>query len=189
MKICEICDNFMVREKCGARKMVEYNDKTRVATVYHLGIHICHTRIDNKRKRGDLKEKVNENKTTHSQTANQVRKEHVGYLLSQGRFEEAKEEARIWLDHKMAKKVIDMQNPTFSLDENSFDAVEILKAETDKHDPFYIYRINNGRLNGGTDYVFKSSGEMALLAIKMNVNNEEETGLIFRYDPLSSIWI
>ena len=40
----------------------------------------------------------------HSQTANQVGKECVGYLLSQGRFEEAKEEARIWLDHKIAKK-------------------------------------------------------------------------------------
>ena len=77
MTVCEICDNFMVREKCGARKMVEYNDKTRVATVYHLGIHICHTRIDNKRKRRDLKEKVNENKTTHSQTASQVGRECV----------------------------------------------------------------------------------------------------------------
>ena len=53
----------------------------------------------------------------------------------------------------------------------------ILKAETDKRDPFYIHRINNGKLDSGTDYVFKSSREMALLAIKMDVNNEEETGL------------
>ena len=124
-----------------------------------------------------MREKVNENKITHSQTANQVGKECVGYLLLQGISEEAKEEARIWLDHKMAKKVIHTQNPTFSLDENSFDAVGILKAETDKCDPFYIYKINNGRLNGSTDYVFKSSREMALLAIEMDVNNEEETGL------------
>ena len=98
-------------------------------------------------------------------------------MLLQGRFEEAKDEARIWLDCKMAKKVMDTQNPTFSLDENSFDAVGILKVETDKHDPFYICKINNGRLNGGTDYVFKSFREMALLAIKMDVNNEEETSL------------
>ena len=119
-----------------------------------------------------MKKKVNENKITHSQTANQVRKECVGYLLSQ-----AKNEARICLDCKIAKKVMDTQKPTFSLDENSFDMVGILKAETDKRDPFYINRINNGRLNGGTDYVFKSSREMALLAIKMDVNNEEETSL------------
>ena len=50
MKIYEICDNFMVREKCGARKMVEYNDATRIATVYHLGIHICHTKLTTKEK-------------------------------------------------------------------------------------------------------------------------------------------
>ena len=31
--------------------------------------------------------------------------------------------------------------------------------------------------NGGTDYVFQSSREMALLAIIMDVNNEEETSL------------
>ena len=74
-----------------------------------------------------MKEKVNENKITHSQTDNQVGKECVGYLLSQGRFEEAKEEARIWLNHKMAKKAVDTQNPTFSLDENSFDAVGYLR--------------------------------------------------------------
>ena len=58
------------------------------------------------------------------------------------------------------------------LDGNSFDAVGILKAKTNKCDPFYMHRINNGRLNGGTDYVFKSSREMALLAIKMDVSNE-----------------
>ena len=63
------------------------------------------------------------------------------------------------------------------MDENSFDAVGILKSETDKEDEFYIYRINNGRLNGGSDYVFKSSHQMALLALKMDVNNEEDTGL------------
>ena len=54
---------------------------------------------------------------------------------------------------KMAKKVINSNNPIFSMDENSFDAVGILKSETDKADEFYIYRINNGRLNGGSEYV------------------------------------
>ena len=31
--------------------------------------------------------------------------------------------------------------------------------------------------NRGSDYVFKSSRQMALLALKMDVNNQEETGL------------
>ena len=77
----------------------------------------------------------------------------------------------------MAKKVINSNNPIFSMDENFFDAVGILKSETDKADEFYVHRINNGRLNGGSDYDFKSSCQMALLALKMDVNNEEDTGL------------
>ena len=76
----------------------------------------------------------------------------------------------------MAKKVINLNNPVFSMDENSFHAVGILQSETDKEDEFYIYRIDNGRLNGGSNYVFKSSHQMALLALKMDVNNEEDTG-------------
>ena len=83
----------------------------------------------------------------------------------------------IWLDKKMAKKVINSNNPIFNMDESSFDAVGILKSETDKADEFYIYRINNGRLNGGSDYVFKSSHQMALLALKMDVNKKEDTGM------------
>ena len=41
----------------------------------------------------------------------------------------------------MAKKVINSNNPIFSMDENSFDAVDILKSETDKADEFYIVYI------------------------------------------------
>ena len=93
----------------------------------------------------------------------------------------------------MAKKVINTNNPVFSIDENSFDAVAILKSETDKEDPYYIYRVNNGRMNGGSDYVFKSSCQMALLALKMDVNNQEETGLqeekcILQCYPYKSFW-
>ena len=77
----------------------------------------------------------------------------------------------------MAKKVINSNNPIFSMDENSFDAVGILKSETDKADELYIYRFFIGTLNDGTNYVFKSSHQMALLELKMDVNNEDDTGL------------
>ena len=104
-------------------------------------------------------------------------RDRVGKLVAEGRFEEAKQEAKIWINKEMAIKVINSNNPVFSMNENSFDAVGILESETDKEDQFYIYRINNGRLNGSSDYVFKSSHQMVLLALKMDVNNEEDTGL------------
>ena len=43
---------------------------------------------------------------------------------------------------------------------NSFDAVGIIKQTTDMRDKFYIYRIGNRNLNGGSDYIFKSSRKM-----------------------------
>ena len=177
IKICNICDNIMIREKCGARKMVEYDDGKQCATVYHLGTHKCHIRINNDRKREDMSVCVKKSNTTSLVTANQLGRDIVGKLAAAGKFEEAKQEARVWMDKKMAKKVINTNNPVFSIDENSFDAVAILKSETDKEDPYYIYRLNNGRMNGGSDYIFKSLCQMALLALKMDVNKQEETGL------------
>ena len=42
----------------------------------------------------------------------------------------------------------------------------------DKKDPFYIYRIGNQNLGGGTDYVFKSSRKMAQMALNMDIDGE-----------------
>ena len=145
----------MVREKSGAGKMVEYDDGKQCATVYYLGTHKCHIHINHDKKREDMSTHEKTSNTSSLVTANQLGKDRVGKLVAEGRFEEAKQQAKIWIDKKMAKKVINSNNPVFSLDENSFDAVGILKLETDKEDKFYIYRINNGTLNGGSDYVFK----------------------------------
>ena len=128
-------------------------------------------------RRQDISTCMKTSNTSSLITVNKLGRDRVGKLVAEGRFEEAKQEAKIWVDKKMAKKVINSNNPVFSMNENSFDAVGILKSETDKEDEFYIYRINNGRLNGGSDYVFKSSHQMALLALKMHVNNEQDTGL------------
>ena len=49
----------------------------------------------------------------------------------------------------------------------TLDAVGILKRALDEEDQFYIYCTNNGSLN------FKTSCEMALRAIRMDINGEE----------------
>ena len=74
----------------------------------------------------------------------------------------------------MVQRVINKQQPIHSKDENSFDAVGIMKRTLDEVDEYYIYRINNGSLNGESDYVFKSSKQMAQLAIRMDVNGPED---------------
>ena len=36
-KICAISEHYPKREECGARKLVEYDDKSEKAIVYHIG--------------------------------------------------------------------------------------------------------------------------------------------------------
>ena len=55
---------------------------------------------------------------------------------------------------------------------NSFDAVAIVKKGTDRYDPNYIYRLNNGSINNGSGYVFLCSTKMAEVSVKMDINGE-----------------
>ena len=58
-------------------------------------------------------------------------------------------------------------------DNNSFDAVAIIKKQADLKDEFYIYKINNGSMINCSDYVFKSSRVMAEVAVQMDVTGPE----------------
>ena len=87
---------------------------------------------------------------------------------------EAKLETHNWIDKRKTQRIFHEQQETQSVDENSFDAVGILKRALDEEDKFYIYHINNRSLNGSSDYVFKTSCEIALRAIRMDVNGEED---------------
>ena len=94
----------MVREKCSARKMVEYNDGKQCATVYHLGTHKCHIHINHNKKREDMLTHVKTSITTSLLTANQLGRDRVGKLVAEGRFEKAKWEAMMWLDKKNGQR-------------------------------------------------------------------------------------
>ena len=67
--------------------------------------------------------------------------------------------------------------PTVPKDENSVDAIAIIKRKTNEYDPYYICRVNNGFCNNTSDYVFKSSREMVAVAIMMDIDNPEANPL------------
>ena len=106
-------------------------------------------------------------------SATQAGKLALSNLIIQGKAKEAKE-TKYWIDKRMAQRVINEQQQIHSKDENSFDAVSIMKRTLDEVDEYYVYRINNGLLNGESDYVFKSLKQMAQLAIRMDVNGPED---------------
>ena len=97
----------------------------------------------------------------------------IGLLIESGEMNLAANEAENWVDHQAAKCQMEKLVPTAGHDHNSFDAVGIIKQTTDMHDKFYIYRIGNCNLNGGLDYIFKSSKKMGEMAILMDVEGPE----------------
>ena len=80
--------------------------------------------------------------------------------IDAGDMDGAVAESEIWVDRGATHQQL--------WDHNSFDAVGIVKRTTDRKDPFYVYRIGNGNLDGGSDYVFKGSRKMAQIAIDMD---------------------
>ena len=60
---------------------------------------------------------------------------------------------------------------------HSLEAVATFKAACDKVDEFHIYKMNDGRMNGGTDYVFKSSRLCGELGLMMDINYKPQNVL------------
>ena len=74
-----------------------------------------------------------------------------------------------WTEARKAKRL----QSTGRKDGNSFDTVGTVKRKTDTKDECYIYRINNSNCNDGCNYVFKSSRKMVELALKMDIDGDQ----------------
>ena len=79
-------------------------------------------------------------------------------MLGQGKVKEAHAEAYYWTNPKYASKVLTEEKLDYieiedlaGDDCNPFDAVAIIKRGTDEYDPNYIYRLNDGSMNNGSD--------------------------------------
>ena len=60
--------------------------------------------------------------------------------------------------------------PLQNVDVHSFTTVGIFKQACDKVDEFYIFEVNDGWMNRGTDFVFKTSHISAEVGLLMDQN-------------------
>ena len=106
-------------------------------------------------------------------SAKRVAVEQIENMIGEGTIDDAQNEAENWV----AKGVLSDNNnlDVVGEDNNSFDAVAIIKKQEDMKGEFYIYRLNNGSMNDSAHYVFKSSRIMAELAIQMDVEGPDNT--------------
>ena len=105
---------------------------------------------------------------------NQVEK-----ILETGTMAEVHNEASLWIDYRQSKQLLNDTMPSVPKDENSFDAVAIIKQKTNEYSLYYTCRVNNGKCNNTSDCVFESSRLMVALAIMMDIDNPEANPLQF----------
>ena len=165
------------RQGCGARKFVDFNPRTNIALIYHMGTHTCTPQLETRRKKKRMAKILQNvdpqtNMSGKEMTVNQVEK-----MLKTGTMEDVHNEVGLWIDYKRDKQVMNDAVPSVPKDENLFDAVAIIKRKTDEYNPYYIYRVNNGLCNNTSDYVFKSSREMVRIAMMMDIDNAESNPL------------
>ena len=170
--MCQICDYFATEEGCGARLLVEYLPPEETAYVYHIGNHKCHMKLQVQSKQETIKRKA-QGSCQRTGLAKRIVLKEIETLVGEGRMDEATDEADSWVDTRFAKRVLNEARKhnldVAGEDNNSIDAVAIIKKQAGLKDEFYIYQINNGSMNESSDYVFKSSKVMAELSIQMDV--------------------
>ena len=169
-KVCTICDETADRIDCGARKMVEYNYSTCVAKVYHIGEHKCWPQVTQQTTK--IIQHLN-NPGHRKGSAKDVGLEKIVNLIDAGDMAAADKEAEVWVDRRKVKRTIESLRPTTGEDENSFDAVGLLKKKMDQMDKYYIYQVRNVNCGHECDHVFKSSKKMAEIALHMDIDGEE----------------
>ena len=91
LRICNIYDHIAQREGCGAKKLVEYDNLYKIATVYYLGEHTCWMCIDNRDRNDMLKRKIEEKKL--SGPTEQVGINEISCLINDGNMDAAVAEA------------------------------------------------------------------------------------------------
>ena len=91
--------------------------------------------------------------------------------------EGAAKECNTWVDQCAVEWELQYSKPNHGIDNGSFDAVGLVKRKTDQGDPYYIYEIGNKNytMDDVCDYVFKTSRKMALMAINMDQDGQENT--------------
>ena len=103
----------------------------------HGNTHM-HPRLETRRKKKCMAKIL---QTFDSQTnisGKEIAVNQVEKMLETGTMAEVHNEAGQWINYRRNKQVMNDAMPSVPKDENSFDAVAIIKRKTDEYDPYYI---------------------------------------------------
>ena len=114
VKVCALCDHVAECLNCGAKKLIEYDYSTQVATVYHLGQHKC-TPLLPKRVIPVQHPQIQLGQTLRG-SAKEVGLRQIVSLLNAGDMDAAEKEAEVWLDRRQVKRPMESMDPQQGMD-------------------------------------------------------------------------
>ena len=121
-----------------ARKFVDFNPRTNIAFVYHMGTHTCTPQLETRRKKKCMAKILQNVDPQTNMSGKEMAVNQVEKMLETGTMEDVHNEAGLWINYRRNKQVMNDAIPSVPKDENSFDAVAIKKRKTDEYDPYYI---------------------------------------------------
>lgn len=164
--VCFTCGCSPQFVPCPAVKVWEHEKNADYVTVYHSGIHTCivkKRRVDRQAIRQEIARNpgVKPSKLVNDRMVQLMSVDGVGW-------EEIELVAEQFVDLKQVHNVRAQLAIESQPDGHNFEAVGKFKTKCYEKDKYLIYRINNRELNCKPSFVFKSSQDMAKLAIEMD---------------------
>ena len=153
---------------CPAVKVWEFPRNSNHVTVIHTGKHTCVAvpRPDSAK----LEAIFTENPDLHPGQA--ACKSAVNALKAGKSWEEVRKLTDTFINITAVKNVKQKVRMKMNPSGVNFEAVGQLKSKVDYQDPYFIYRINDRKLNQQSSYVFKTSRTQANIALSMNRDSE-----------------
>ena len=167
-RVCSSCGVFAEQMACGARKLVEFSHNTGYANVYHLGQHTCLPKVNTKEHDDYICAQI---KKYPNLTPKNLQVQCVKEKINEGDIQGARNVSRKLSNRSRIRQI---RSQVLEVDQNtnvqSLAAVAMFKEACDKVDKFHIFKMNDGRMNTQTDFVFKTSRLSAELGLMMDEN-------------------
>ena len=179
--VCKSCGYFAARAHCGVKKLIEYDQSTKLMTIIYEGKHNCTPKPNLKKKENFLQNIIQKDKS--ARTPEEARRIIIKDLLAKGKLKQAVEMTREMDDTALLEKMHyaskDIKLTTGPEDEiEAFRNLAKIKEEADTIDTNLIYALNCGAINAGPTYVFKTSRYALDTAVKMDINRKPVKGKI-----------
>ena len=167
---------FASQTKCTAMKMIQINQLEGVLNVYHLGEHTCTPKEDRKATDDFILEQIQK---FPNLPPKQLQVHCIKQKVESADIRGAKEVTQKLADRTRIRQLrAELLKPSQNVEPNSFEAVAIFKQACDKVDPFFIFEINDSRMNTDPDFCFKTSRLACKLGLLMDQENTLHNALM-----------